>query len=276
MTAVRVATLAEHPNADEIVGVLARMVALSDDQLTNLALGWRDDDADAAVGRARALDPDSPLVVEVLGAFDSLAYLYADDLHGEADYLTVPAPVTALALKAVRDAIAAAYARPVLGPEQYAALIAPWRTLFAEGETTRPDFGPQHSDVLDVLAVMAALACRSHDAEADERWSTILSVGTQVDLDRHGDALDRAWDAALVTERRRLWSLVSRTGQEAFFRRCHQCDRNGSEADGAVLALCLGAAVGVMMGDVLDAESRRLLLEPLRSVISHQPEVVGH
>src|SRR5687767_5024234 len=95
----RVDTLAEHPNADEILGVLARMVQLSDEQLSSLALGWHDNPLTAAA-RSRALEPDSPLVLEVLSAFDSLAYLYEDDLHGEAEYLTVPAPVAALALKA--------------------------------------------------------------------------------------------------------------------------------------------------------------------------------
>ncbi len=274
MPAARVASLAEHPNAEEIVGVLARMVQLSDDQLSSLALGWHDNPLTAAA-RARALEPDSPLVLDVLGAFDSLAYLYADDLHGEADYLKVPAPVAALALKAVRDAIAAAYAKPVIENAMYDALIAPWRTLFSAGEVLTPDFGPQHASVLDLLALMASMACRSHDPEADRRWSEVLSTGTQVDLDRHGEALDRAWDAALLTERRRLWTLVSRSGQEAFYRRCYECDHRGSEADGAVLALCLGAVVGVMMGDVIDDETKALLLQPLESLIPQQPEGIG-
>ncbi|HVF19717.1 MAG TPA: hypothetical protein VNA14_05690 [Mycobacteriales bacterium] len=267
-------SLAEHPNAEEIVGVLARMVQLNDEQLSGLALSWNDNPLTAAA-RARALEPDSPLVLEVLGAFDSLAYLYEDDLDGEADYLTVPAPVAALALKATRDAIAAAYARPALEPAMYDALIAPWRALFSADEVLAPDFGPQHASVLDLFGVMASMACRSHDAEADRRWSEVLSVGTQVDLDRHGEALDRAWDAALLTDRRRLWTLVSRTGQEAFFRRCHECDRLGSAADGAVLALCLGAVVGVMMSDVLDEETRGLLVEPLGSLIPQQSEGIG-
>lgn len=274
MAAPGVATLDQHPNVDEIVGVLARMATLTDGELSRLALSWRDDD-ETAQARQHALEPDSPLVVEVLAAFDSLAYLYADDLDGEADYLTVPAPVAVLALKAVRDAVAAAYARPVLSRAEHVALMAPWRGLFSPGDVLVPDFGPQHAGVLDLLGVMASMACRSHDEEADRRWCAVLHFGTSVDLDRHGAALDRAWDAALATERRRLWSLASRAGQEAFFRRCHECDRNGSEADGAVLALCLGALVGVMMGDALDEETRGLLLEPLDSVIPIQAEGIG-
>ncbi len=268
-------TLEEHPNCAEIVEVLARMVALTDEQIFALAVAWRDDDV-TTVGRATALSPDSPLVLEALAAFDSLAFLYADDLQGEAEYITVPAPVTALALKAVRDAIAAAYSRPVLTRQEYAALLAPWRGVFPDASVIAPDFGPQHQAVLDLLGVMASMACRSHDADAEKRWATVLDLGTRIDVEGHGDAVDRAWDAAILTRRRRLWGLVSRSGQEAFFRRCTQCEWVGHEDDGAVLALCLGAAVGVMMSDVLDEDARALLLSPLRALIAQQPEGVGH
>ncbi|HVE98931.1 MAG TPA: hypothetical protein VNA12_07105 [Mycobacteriales bacterium] len=269
MTARAISTLEDHPNADEIVGVLALMVQLSDAEISALAVAWRDTDV-TADARAQALDADTPLVLEVLAAFDSLAYLYADDLDGEASYVTLPAPVTALALKAVRDAVAAAYARPSLGARQYDALIAPWRTVFPSGAAQAPDFGPQHHDVLSLLGVLSSMACRSHDVEAGRRWSSVLELGGRVDLERHGDAVDQAWDAALVTQRRRLWGLVSRSGQEAFYRRCAHCERSGHEADAAVLALCLGAVVGVMMGDVLDDDARALLVAPLEALAPYQ------
>jgi len=270
-----VSALGEHPNCAEIVSVLARMVQLTDEQISALALVWRDDDVTAA-GRASALDPDSPLVLEALAAFDSLAYLYADDLQGEAPYLTLPAPVTALGLKAVRDAIAAAYARPVLEASEYTALIAPWRGVFPDASVLAPYFGPQHQAVLDLLGVMSSMACRSHDAVAEARWLAVLDSAERVDLERHGHAVDDAWDAAVLTQRRRLWGLASRSGQEAFYRRCAQCERSGHEADGAVLVLCLGAVVGVMMGDVLAEGVRELLVSPLETLIPQQSEGVGH
>ncbi|HVE64748.1 MAG TPA: hypothetical protein VNB94_13230 [Mycobacteriales bacterium] len=268
-------SLHEHPNCDEVVEVLARMTTLTDDQLAELAAGWCDDDVTSA-GRATALGPDSPLVLEVLAAFDSLEYLYADDLQGEAAYLTISAPVTALALKAVRDAIAAAYARPVLTRSEYVALLAPWRATFPDSSYCAPDFGPQHAAVVAALGLMSSMACRSHDPHAQQRWSSVLEQGEQVDLERHGDAVDHAWDAALLTQRRRLWGLASRSGQEAFFRRCAQCDRAGHEADGVVLALCLGAVVGIMMGDVLDDDSQALLRSPLGALLAAQTTASDH
>ena len=41
-----------------------------------------------------------------------------------------------VALKAVRDALAGAYARPVLSRAEHAALLRPWRAVYAEGEVT--------------------------------------------------------------------------------------------------------------------------------------------
>lgn len=274
MAARQVTTLDDHPNAPEIVAVLAAMVQLTDEQISELAVAWFDTELTSAA-RARALDADTPLILEVLAAFDSLAYLYADDLGGEASYLTVPAPVTALALKAVRDAVAAAYARPVLTAAHYDALVAPWRSVFRDAALRAPDFGPHHHDVLSLLGVLASMACRSHDSEAGRRWSSVLEMGAHVDLELHGEAVDRAWDAAVITQRRRLWGLVSRTGQEAFNRRCAQCDRSGHEADPAVLALCLGAIVGVMMGDVIDADARALLVAPLESLVGYPTGGMG-
>lgn len=274
MSATRIETLDTHPNAEEIVGVLAQMVQLSDTEISTLAVEWCDTDV-TAVARARALDADAPLVLEVLAAFDSLAFLYADDLHGEADYLTLPAPVTALALKAVRDAVAAAYAQPVLPAAHYAALVRPWRAVFPGMTVQAPDFGPQHHDVLSVLGVLASMACRSHDSEAGRRWTSVLELAAQVDLELHGDAVDRAWDAAVLTHRRRLWGLVSRSGQEAYNRRCAECARAGHEADGAVLALCLAAVVGVMMSDVLDDAVRALLMAPVEALVPRPAQGIG-
>lgn len=267
--AERVRSLDEHPNADEIVGVLAQVVHLDDTATTELARLWRNDPAIAAA-RARALQPDSPLVLDVLNAFDSITDLYADDLAGEADYLTLPAPVTALGLKAVRDAVAAAYARPALDEGDYERLMAPWRGVFADSPRRMPDFGPQHHEVVELLGTVPTLTCHTHDDSAGERWQTVFTSGLLVDPTAHEAALDSAWQAAVVTRRRRQWRLAVRSAMEGYFRSCARCARTVNDDDRTVVALCLGAVAGTLVRDVLDAESARTLTMPLAGLIPQQ------
>src|SRR3954463_15767373 len=106
-----IVALDDHPNLPEILGVLAQLAHVSDADLPRLAKAWHNT-VFLAEARARALSPDSPLVLEVLSAFEAVQALFADDLSGEEDYLSVEPEVAAVALKAIRDAIAAAYARP--------------------------------------------------------------------------------------------------------------------------------------------------------------------
>src|SRR3954463_11042603 len=106
-----IVALDDHPNLPKILGVLAQLAHVSDADLPRLAKGWHNT-VFLAEARARALSPDSPLVLEVLSAFEAVQALFADDLSGEEDYLSVEPEVAAVALKAIRDAIAAAYARP--------------------------------------------------------------------------------------------------------------------------------------------------------------------
>jgi hypothetical protein len=261
--------LDDHPNADEIVGVLAHMVDLDDTALSLLATAWRND-ARIAAARAAALSPDTPLVLEALAAFDSLAFLYADDLEGQADFVTLPAPVVALALKAVRDAIAAAYARPVLSKADHERLMAPWRSVFADTAARLPDFGPQHHEVLEMLAGVPLLACRTHDPVAVAQYDSLVACGLTVDPGEHALAFDRAWHAAVTTRRRRLWQLATRSCHEAYFRRCGACEPGGGEDERLVLALCLGAVLGVLMSDVLDDADLTTLTTPAALLVPRQ------
>jgi hypothetical protein len=114
--------LENHPNLETILGVLAQLPHIRDDELPRLASAWRNT-IPVAAARRKALSPDSPLVVEVLAAFDALVYLFADDLAGDCDFITVEPQVTSIALKAVRDAIAAVYARPILSRGEYRTLL---------------------------------------------------------------------------------------------------------------------------------------------------------
>ena len=106
-----IARLEEHPNLAEVLGVLAQLAHVGDADLPRLAEAWTNNSA-VAEARDKALSPDSPLVLEALAAFEALTSLFEDDLAGEAAYVTVDPAVTSTALKAIRDAIAGAYAQP--------------------------------------------------------------------------------------------------------------------------------------------------------------------
>ena len=133
-----VASLAEHPNSREVRGILDRLPTLTEQQIARLAHGWRDS-AFLANARDRALSPDSPLVVEVLAAFDALdaaggtsgAEPAGPDSGTPTAFGTALKPqIGNIAKRAIRDAMAAAYARPVLGRADYVALIGPLRRTF--------------------------------------------------------------------------------------------------------------------------------------------------
>src|ERR1044072_700427 len=102
-------TLDAHPNLPEILGVLAQLPHISDSDLTRLADAWHNT-VGLAEARARALDPDCPLILEVLAAFEAVQALFADDVAGNDDFLNVEAEIATVALKAIRDAVAASYA----------------------------------------------------------------------------------------------------------------------------------------------------------------------
>ena len=258
--------LDEHPHADEILGVLAQAVEVSDVQIGRLAAAWENSHLVAAA-RDKALQPDSPLIFEVLSAFESLAELFADDLSGEEAYVHVPPPVTALALKAMRDAVAAAYARPSLTPREYEALSAAWHSVFPEVRAAMPDFGPQHYDVLAVLQLVSGLSCHSHDDKAATIRSQVLAGSHTLDPAAHSAAFESAWGAVVVSQRRRIWGLVRRSCYEGYFRRCASCTVTETIDDHAVLSLCLGALLGALVRDLLDDASAAALEAPLADLI---------
>lgn len=258
----------QHPHYAEILGVLAQIVEVDDEGLRRLALAWRDT-PDVARARDKALSPDTPLILEVLAAFDSLAALFADDLAGTAPYVTLPAPTAALALKAARDALAAAYARPVLTSREYADLSGPWHSVYPEStRLRRPDFGPQHDELMAVLDAVPSLACHRHDSAVAARHEALLDYARDLDATAHGVAVDSAWHAAVVSGRRRLWFLASRSLQESYHRAaCPACLRACDDEDRAVIAVCLGLVAATLVRDVLDEESAATLLAPLGALL---------
>ena len=130
-----VSSLDVHPNLAEILSVLSQLPRLTSSDMACLAQGWRDTTF-VHLARAHALGPDTPLVLEVLAKFEHVDRVFREELSR--DFLGDDGAATAVkpqvvkhALHAVRDAIAAVYARPVLSRSEYHALIGPWRRAFS-------------------------------------------------------------------------------------------------------------------------------------------------
>lgn len=207
----------------------------------------------------------------MLTAFDSVAFLFAEDLDGSADYLTIEPTVIVVALKAIRDAIAAAYAEPVLTREEHAELLRPWRSIFPTNALSEPDFGPDRGDIARLLRLLPALAGRCHDDFGSLLWQSVTERTAGVDPAAHAAALDAAWDAAVVTRRRRLWRFARRTGTAAFSGRCPSCtQRAGTGEDVQLLTYCLGGVYAMLVRDSIDDESFRVLYDPIAGLIPRQ------
>ena len=265
-----VTRLEEHPNLAEVLGVLAQLAHVGDEHLVGLSDAWVNSPA-IAEARDRALAPDSPLVVEVLAAFDALTALFADDLSGEADYVVIDSAVTVRALKAVRDAIAAVYARPILAKTDYAALMRPWRAVFATPTVDEPDLGPRGDQVKALLSALPRLSARCHDQAGQALFDALVDRSFVAEADR-AQAAETAFHAAVLTSRRRVWALVRRTGTEGLLRPCPTC-RTSSAADRdgqRVLELCLDAACALLVADAVPDSCTGLLADPVLALIPQQ------
>ncbi len=209
----------------------------------------------------------------MLAAFDALGALFADDLAGEADYVVVEADVTVRALKAVRDAIAAAYARPVLTRSEHAALLRPWRAVFPQSTVDEPDLGPR-ADAGQGAAVGAAAAVRPLPRRG--RPGAVRRAGRPVVRRRGRPRRGRratAFQAAVLTSRRRVWALIRRTGTEGLLRPCTHLPRPRStrdREDQRVLDLCLDAACALLVADALPDACTGLLADPVLALIPQQ------
>lgn len=266
--------LEDHPNLQEILGILAQLPHIADADLPPLAKHWRNT-AYIADARANALGPDSPLVLEVLACFEAVVALFEDDLAGEAEYVTIAPQVTTTALKAVRDALAAAYARPVLSHGEYVSLMRPWRQVYPRQNFDEPDLGPAALQVKRLLTAMPALSARCHDARSRQLYDGLLRVASTVDGELRQTARDEAWRAAVLTARRRVWAMVRRSGMEAMNRPCPSCGPVVSDDHGAdhlVLDLCLDAACALLVSDAIDDTLTDVLILPVRDLIPMQRE----
>ncbi|ABD12415.1 hypothetical protein ThrDRAFT_02388 [Frankia casuarinae] len=271
LRARRIERLEEHPNLRGILGILAQLVHTTDTELVSLAAAWRNSGYLAAA-RDKALSPDSPLIVEVLAAFDALSAIYADDLTG-AEYVTVEPTIAATALRAMRDAVAASYSRPILGRAEYAALMRPWRTVYPRARSHEPDLGPAAADVKRVLAALPVLAGRCHDPDSLEVFDGLLVSALTRDDSAHQMAMDAAFASAVVTGRRRVWTLVRRSAAEGFWRLCPYCRGHrgtDSSEDRRVMELCADLACALLVEDLLDTDQFTRLTSPLHTLIPLQ------
>ncbi len=275
-TITPIGSLDAHPNLTEIRAVLSRLPCLPDSALPLLAGAWHNTTL-LAEARRRALEPDSPLVVEVLACFETVQSLYAEEIRGGADYLTVDPEVTSTALKAIRDAIAAAYARPILTGIEHDALMQAWRTVFPTDKVADPDLGSRADDVMALLAAMPRLAARCHDASAAGEYASILLAGANIDEEVRSAAQDEAWHAAVLTSRRRVWQLLCSTGADSINGYCTTCRQRRRDPDTTrVLTLCVDAACGLLVAGTLDEDIVEVLVTPVSCLLpAHRPASGG-
>lgn len=261
-----IASLEDHPNRGEIVEVLSQITQVGDADLATLARWWRNTRT-VSTARGRALDPDSPLIIETLASLDAVTALYAEDLAGTAPYIALDPAVTTVALKAVRDAVVAAYGRPILGRAGYRALIAPWRAVFPRGRVGEPDLGPGGPGVQRLLETFAGLSARCHDAEPALQWDGLLASALVVDEEEHGRAVAVAWEAAVRTGRRRVWALVRRSAAEGLGRCCPSCRRRPDRDEERFLQLGMDAVCGLLVADAVDPATTRVLITAVAHLV---------
>lgn len=264
-------TLEAHPNLAEVLGVLGQLAHVGDADLTALAEAWSNHGG-VAEARDKALSPDSPLVLEALAAFEAVGALFEDDLAGEAAYVTVDTAITSTALKAIRDAIAGAYARPILSRQEHTLLMQPWRAVFAEHGVQEPDLGPEAARVKALLGALPRLAARCHDTDGAALFEQLVDRSFLDEGDR-AQARDSAFQAAVLTSRRRVWALVRRSGSEGLSRPCATCVPAPDQRQlNRVLTLCLDAACALLVTDAVSDELIELLIAPVRCLIPLQRE----
>ena len=121
--------------------------------------------------------------------------------------------------------------------------------------------------MLALLSGIPGVACHRHDLAAARLYDSLLMHAQGLDADAHGRAVDSAWHAAIMSGRRRLWFLASRSAQESYLRACGSCARKSNDEDKAVLAVCLGVVAAMLVRDVLDEESAATLLAPAASLL---------
>lgn len=270
-TPVVIQSLDSHPNAAEILAITSQLPCITDANLPALAEAWHNTTF-LAEARRRALEPDAPLVLDALARFEMVQVLFAEEIRGGEDYLTVEPDVATMALKAIRDAIAAAYARPILSAGEHEALMKAWRTVYPTDLAVTPNLGARATDVSALVSALPRLSARCHDAAAAGEYASILSAGAVLDEDIRCAARDEAWHAAVLTSQRRVWQLIRHNADEGSSRGyCASCRRRGYDDDTArVLSLCVDAACGLLVAGTVEDDIIDVLTAPVECLIPTQ------
>lgn len=262
--------LVEHPHVEDVRAVLAAVPHLGDRALHGLAGRWRNT-ALTSAGRARALSPDTVLVVEVLRAYGELQVMFAEDLAGgPASSSSLEPGDVKVALRAVRDTIAGVVARPVLRRGEYAALTAPWRAEVGYGHRAA---GPGHAvEALRTLDRGAGLlAARCHTQAAARAVDALVLRAMLLDDEDQDQARARAQAAAATAGRHRVFVALRAQADQMLGRvRCPRCglvEQDPADAE-RVAALVADAACALLVSDVLDRGSAAVLLSPVRGLIA--------
>jgi hypothetical protein len=271
-SSVVISSLEAHPNALEILAISSRMPCITDSELSALALAW-ENTSELGEARRHALEPDCPLIFDALSRFETVQVLFAEEIRGGEDYLGVEPDVASTALKAVRDAIAAAYARPVITAAEHAALTRAWRTVYPDDRIATPDLGSRAADVTGLLHALPRLAATCHDEAAAAEHEAILQAAAGLDQDIHWAARDEAWHATVLTSRRRMWWLIRHTADCERSRYCSQCrTRTRTPETNRVLSLVVDAACGLLVAGSLDEDIIEVLTDPVACLLPcHRP-----
>jgi hypothetical protein len=265
---VVISTLDGHPNALEILSITSQLPCITDLALAELAAAWQNT-SELAEARRHALEPDSPLVFDALAAFETVQVIFAEEIRGGEDYLTVEPEVASNALKAVRDAIAGAYARPVITPAEHLALTRAWRVVYPADRLSAPDLGNRGGDVNTLLQALPRLAATCHDTAGMPEHSAILKAAGSLDEDIRCAAREEAWHAAVLTSRRRIWQLIRHTGETERKRYCHTCHERSRDADtDRVLQVCIDAACGLLVAGALEDDIVDVLTAPVDALLA--------
>ena len=122
-----------------------------------------------------------------------------------------------------------------------------------------------------LLATLPRLSERCHDDAGRQLFEALVDQSYVAESDR-ADAVAASFQAAVLTDRRRVWALVRRTGAEGLSRPCATCRvpfENSRDVQ-RVLGLCLDAACALLVADAMPDASTDLLLNPVSVLVPRQ------
>lgn len=267
-----ISTLDQHPNSARITNVLARIGDVTDAHLRALAWEWISGPAPSET-RSRALQPENPLIVEVLTVFTVLDEIFSADMSGGVPYVEVDPELAQLGVNAIRDAIAGEYAHPLLGRGEYRALTRPWRAVMSR-VSGEPNQNRQFLLVSTLLDRVRELGTRCHEDELEQRYTLLALRALQCDESEVDGARTIAFAASVRSGRRRTWGLVRNAAMVAASLQCGECAptlrREYAESGDTerVSTLVADAACGLLVADLVSPGVRARLLHPLSTLIT--------